>query len=169
MIGNVSTKVTALSEEEETSKVHYTSTSSRRILFFKTSFAGVNAAPGRAPDGARRHPSTRGHDVEGCVLLQVADHETNDGMRWTEWNRKKKKMYAPRLQLWATAKGVDMEQDVWNATRRDVASAHARTTPYGRWAQYTKVGRYSFLFFIRRANIRMELTSEEVREHLVSE
>lgn len=91
MIGNVATKVAALSEEEETSKVHYTSTSSRRILFFKTSFAGVNAAPGRAPDGARRHPSTRGHDVEGCVLLQVADHETNDGMRWTEWNRKKKK------------------------------------------------------------------------------
>lgn len=69
MIGNVATKVTALSEEEETSKVHYTSTSSRRILFFlKTSFAGVNAAPGRAPDGARRHPSTRRYDGEGCVL-----------------------------------------------------------------------------------------------------
>lgn len=41
MIGNVATKVAALSEEEETSKVHYTSTSSRRILFFKPLSPGL--------------------------------------------------------------------------------------------------------------------------------
>lgn len=101
-----------------------------------------------------------------CDRLQITRQITEcDGQNGIV----RKKMYAPRLQQWATAKGMDMEQDVWNATRRDVASAHAPTTPYGRWAQYTKVGRYSFLFFIRRANIRMELTSEEVREHLVLE
>lgn len=141
----------------------------KNTFFFYTSFAGVNAAPGRAPDGARRHPSTRGHDVEGCVLLQVADHETNDGMRWTEWNRKKKKCmhhgynYGQPRRAWTWSKTSGMRLDATSPVR--MRELHRTDDGHN----IRRSAGTLFFFFIRRANIRMELTSEEVREHLVSE